>query len=100
MSAPGGILMAKIIMPDEDGDAAHDRVDVTVSETFEEGNQPANVIETAAQGEQTGVKLAVAVGARVLVFVALVALANGLWGRTDGWFGTGGRPFSTNVGWG
>ena len=34
----------------------------------------------AAQGAQTGVKLAVAVGAMVLAFVALVALANGLLG--------------------
>jgi len=32
----------------------------------------------AAQGAQTGVKLAVAVGAMVLAFVALVALVNGL----------------------
>src|SRR3546814_1474678 len=54
MSAPGGILMAKIIMLDEDGDDAHDGVDVTVSETFEEGSQPANVIEAAAPGARSG----------------------------------------------
>jgi CNT family concentrative nucleoside transporter len=41
----------------------------------------------AAQGAQTGVKLAVAVGAMVLAFVALVALANGLLGGIGGWFG-------------
>ena len=41
----------------------------------------------AAQGAQTGVKLAVAVGAMVLAFVALVALANGLLGGVGGWFG-------------
>jgi CNT family concentrative nucleoside transporter len=41
----------------------------------------------AAQGAQTGVKLAVAVGAMVLAFVALVALANGLLGAVGGWFG-------------
>jgi hypothetical protein len=53
MSAPGGILMAKIIMPDDPAEAAaHDKLlaDVTVSETFEEGEKPANVIEAAAQG--------------------------------------------------
>ncbi|MGB7370400.1 NupC/NupG family nucleoside CNT transporter [Erythrobacter sp.] len=135
MSAPGGILMAKIIMPDDLGapapaaanasvaEAAGARVkktkgplaqktrvtmvdrngdevelpqsavagnpasadpaiddDIEMSETFEEGQRPANIIEAAAQGTQTGVKLAVAVGAMVLVFVALVALANGLLG--------------------
>jgi len=41
----------------------------------------------AAQGAQTGVKLAVAVGAMVLAFVALVALANGILGGIGGWFG-------------
>ena len=87
MSAPGGILMAKIIYPDEDSDAAHDAVEVSVSETFEEGHHPANVIEAAAQGTQTGVRLAVAVGAMVLVFVALVALANGILGGIGGLFG-------------
>ena len=90
MSAPGGILMAKIIMPDDPVEAAeHDKLmeNVTVSETFEEGHKPANIIEAAAQGTQTGVKLAVAVGAMVMVFVALVALANGLLGGVGNWFG-------------
>ncbi len=90
MSAPGGILMAKIIMPDDPEEAAaHDKLmeDVSVAETFEEGHKPANIIEAAAQGTQTGVKLAVAVGAMVMVFVALVALANGLLGGVGGWFG-------------
>jgi CNT family concentrative nucleoside transporter len=96
MSAPGGILMAKIMMPDEPkredelplegGEAptaAEDQVDV--AETFEEGEKPANIIMAAAQGAQTGVKLAVAVGAMVLAFVALVALLNGLLGGFGDW---------------
>ncbi|NQX93455.1 MAG: NupC/NupG family nucleoside CNT transporter [Erythrobacter sp.] len=90
MSAPGGILMAKIIMPDDPEEAEeHDKLleNVSVAETFEEGEKPANVIEAAAQGTQTGVKLAVAVGAMVMVFVALVALANGLLGGAGAWIG-------------
>jgi CNT family concentrative nucleoside transporter len=63
MSAPGGILMAKIIMPDDlDDPKAIEDSKVEVAETFEEGQQPANIIMAAAQGAQTGVKLAVAVG--------------------------------------
>ena len=94
MSAPGGILMAKMIMPDGlpvegelplEGGTAPDNVDV--AESFEEGERPANIIMAAAQGAQTGVKLAVAVGAMVLAFVALVALANGLLGGVGHWFG-------------
>jgi nucleoside permease NupC len=53
----------------------------------------------AAQGAQTGVKLAVAVGAMVLAFVALVALANGLLGGVGGWFGYPDLSFQQIVGW-
>ena len=111
MSAPGGILMAKIIMPDDGPPAAgEDQVivlpqgrisaegpaaitegekphEVAAAESLEGDHKAANVIEAAAQGAQTGVKLAVAVGAMVLAFVALVALANGLLGWAGGLLG-------------
>jgi CNT family concentrative nucleoside transporter len=108
MSAPGGILMAKIMMPDdtprpeelplEGGEAPASNDQVDVAETFEEGEQPANIIMAAAQGAQTGVKLAVAVGAMVLAFVALVALANGLLGGVGGWFGYPNLSFQQIIG--
>jgi CNT family concentrative nucleoside transporter len=100
MSAPAGILMAKIIMPDDpaDNDAAED-AKVDVAETFEEGMQPANIIMAAAQGAQTGVKLAVAVGAMVLAFVALVALANGLLGGLGNLVGVPGLSFQRLIGY-
>ena len=82
MSAPGGILMAKLIMPDPKGFVAED-VAALDGSSFEDGEKPANLIMAASQGAQTGVKLAVAVGAMVLAFVALVALANGF----VGWLG-------------
>jgi len=110
MSAPGGILMAKIIVPDEptaagtgelplDVPPAEPDEKVEVAETFEAGEQPANVIMAAAQGAQTGVRLAVAVGAMVLAFVALVALLNGLLGGIGGWFGIDGLSFQQLVGY-
>jgi CNT family concentrative nucleoside transporter len=100
MSAPGGILMAKIIMPDEIGDTeAAEDANVDVAETFEEGVRPANIIMAAAQGAQTGVKLAVAVGAMVLAFVALVALANGLLGGLGNMVGVPDLSFQRLVGY-
>ena len=84
MSAPGGILMAKIIMPDRPEDL---QVEDFVTAVEYEDEKPANIIMAAAMGAQTGVKLAVAVGAMVLAFVALVALANGILGGVGGWFG-------------
>ncbi len=110
MSAPGGILMAKLVMPDDlpgkdelplEGGAVaataalEEKLDI---DTFEEGERPANIIMAAAQGAQTGVKLAVAVGAMVLAFVALVALANGLLGGIGGWFGQDNWSFQGAVG--
>ena len=106
MSAPGGILMAKIIMPDEiakpdelplEDSPTEEKVEL--AETFEEGERPANIIMAAAQGAQTGVRLAVAVGAMVLAFVALVALANGLLGGVGNWFGIPDLSFQRIVGY-
>jgi CNT family concentrative nucleoside transporter len=100
MSAPGGILMAKIIMPDDPADTGKvEDEKVDVAETFEEGMQPANIIMAAAQGAQTGVKLAVAVGAMVLAFVALVALANGILGGIGDWFGIQDLSFQKLIGY-
>jgi CNT family concentrative nucleoside transporter len=109
MSAPGGVLMAKIIMPDDEGEPEPAPKDIALPQArvsaegpaaITEGGKPhevqvaegeeqrpANIIEAAAQGAQTGVRLAVAVGAMVLAFVALVALANGLLGWAGGLFG-------------
>ena len=87
MAAPGGILMAKIIMPDAPEGPVEGELplgddpegeQIALAEATHDEEKPANIIMAAAQGAQTGVKLAVAVGAMVLAFVALVALANGI----------------------
>lgn len=97
MSAPGGILMAKIIMPDDPADKSSEAV-MPLDVEYED-ERPANVIMAAAMGAQTGVKLAVAVGAMVLAFVALVALANGILGGIGGWFGQSDLSFQQVVGY-
>lgn len=97
MSAPGGILMAKIIMPDPKGEKIVEPDEIKVAGLEEE--PPANIIMAAAQGAQTGVKLAVAVGAMVLAFVALVALANGILGGIGDWFGQPDLSFQLILGY-
>jgi CNT family concentrative nucleoside transporter len=98
MSAPGGILMAKLIMPDPPGLELDAPVDAAALHDDGEA-RPANVIMAASQGAQTGVKLAVAVGAMVLAFVALVALANGFVGWLGGLFGVEGVTFQSLLGY-
>ncbi|MFM5908866.1 MAG: NupC/NupG family nucleoside CNT transporter [Novosphingobium sp.] len=97
MSAPGGILMAKIIMPDPKGAKVGEPDEVAIG-SFED-EPPANIIMAAAQGAQTGVKLAVAVGAMVLAFVALVALANGMLSGIGSWIGLPDLTFDRLVGY-
>lgn len=84
MSAPAGLLMAKIIMPDDPAD-----VDKPLDEVFEmaDDREHANVILAAAIGAQNGMKLAVNIGAMLLAFVSLIALCNGLLGWAGGFFG-------------
>ncbi|HEX7857928.1 MAG TPA: nucleoside transporter C-terminal domain-containing protein [Sphingobium sp.] len=84
MSAPGGIVMAKIMHPD---DPASPSVEPETPHDAEQEERAQNIIMAAAQGAQTGLKVAVAVGAMMLAFVALIAMANGLLGMAAGWFG-------------
>jgi CNT family concentrative nucleoside transporter len=106
MSAPGGVLMAKLIMPDPRvregelplGDKIEDE-QIAIAEATHDEERPANIIMAAAQGAQTGVRLAVAVGAMVLAFVALVALANGLLGGVGHWFGIQDLSFQRLLGY-
>jgi CNT family concentrative nucleoside transporter len=90
MSAPGALLMAKIIMPDplpRQGESGAEEAELAAAEAHEAGERADNIIMAAAMGASTGVRIAVAVGAMVLAFVALMALANGILGAIGGWFG-------------
>jgi len=83
MAAPGGLLMAKIIYPETEPEKIiQDSID------FDEGDdKPANVIDAAASGAASGLKLAVNVGAMLLAFIALIALLNTIVGGISGFFG-------------
>ena len=96
MAAPGGLLMAKIIMPDPDPyeSDAH----VLEVAAFEEDEMPTNIIEAAANGAADGLKLAANIGAMLLAFVALIAMLNGMLGGIGGWFGYGDLTFNMILG--
>jgi CNT family concentrative nucleoside transporter len=82
MAAPGGLLMAKIIMPDDEyiPPGKHERLQM-------ERSEHANVILAAAAGTTEGLRLAVNIGAMLVAFVALIALFNGLVGGLCGLLG-------------
>lgn len=81
MAAPGGLLFAKIIIPETE--TPQDSPDL---ETADDIDRPANVLDAAASGAASGMQLALNVGAMLLAFIALIALLNGILSGIGGWF--------------
>ncbi|GAA7553227.1 NupC/NupG family nucleoside CNT transporter [Helicobacter pylori] len=78
MSAPGGLLFAKIIYPQNEAISSH--ADASAEKHV-------NAIEAIANGASTGLNLALHVGAMLLAFVGMLALINGLLGVVGGFLG-------------
>ncbi|MGS0825742.1 NupC/NupG family nucleoside CNT transporter [Shewanella sp. 0m-8] len=92
MAAPGGLLFAKLLIPQTE--KVNDQ-DLTVVEE----NPPANIIDAATTGTMNGLSLAMAVGAMLFAFVSLVALMNGMLGGIGNWFGFDGLSLQLILGY-
>ncbi|MDC3397071.1 NupC/NupG family nucleoside CNT transporter [Flavobacteriales bacterium] len=92
MSAPGGLLFAKMLMPETEEPKAElpDQAD---------DEAPVNVIDAAAGGASSGLQLALNVGAMLLAFVALIALLNGVLGGIGAWVGRPDLTLELMLGW-
>lgn len=75
MAAPGAIVISKMLYPQTE----EINTDVEVSQD----KIGANILDAIANGTTEGLKLAVNVGAMLLVFVAIIAMLNGI----IGWVG-------------
>ena len=74
MAAPGGLMMAKIMVPETETPAdPSDELD-------DEMHHYVNIFDAAANGAMTGLQMAMAVGAMLLAFIALIAALNGMLG--------------------
>nr|WP_155657216.1 NupC/NupG family nucleoside CNT transporter [Aliivibrio fischeri] len=72
MSAPAGLMMAKLLVPqteeiNEADQYSEDEVD----------DAPVNIIDAASQGALNGLQIVFAVGASLLAIISLIALLNG-----------------------
>jgi CNT family concentrative nucleoside transporter len=83
MAAPGGLLFAKLIMPETEKTIEN----ISELDNDPDEDQPVNIIDAAASGAGSGLKLALNVGAMLLAFIGLIALVNGIFGGVGGWFG-------------
>jgi CNT family concentrative nucleoside transporter len=79
MTAPGAIMMSKIIVPETDQPKTGGDVEVIVPK------QDVNIIDAAGRGAIEGLHLSLNVAAMLIAFVALVALVNGMFGLVHGW---------------
>lgn len=93
LSAPGGLVLAKVMLPETETPLTAGGVRVEV------GQPTVNVFDAAAQGAIAGLRLAACVGALLLAFAALIALANDALGAAGGWLGVEGLSFQRVLGW-
>jgi CNT family concentrative nucleoside transporter len=96
MTAPGGLLIAKIMVPDLPEDRGKPDA---AAEAVEGEQRPANVIEAAADGATAGVILAAGIGASLIAFVAIISMANGLVSYLGGLAGMPELTFELILGW-
>jgi CNT family concentrative nucleoside transporter len=81
VSAPAGVVVAKLMVPETGSPPTRDQAaELEVA-------RGVNLIDAAAEGGLIGLRLALNIGALLVAFVALIALANVLIGGVAGLFG-------------
>jgi concentrative nucleoside transporter, CNT family len=75
MTAPGTILITKMLLPETGKPATAGGADFEVRETY------TNILDAIARGVTDGLHLALTVAAMLIAFVALIALSNGILGK-------------------
>jgi CNT family concentrative nucleoside transporter len=92
ISAPAGIVVAKLMLPETE-----------IPETLDsapqlEASSASSLIDAAAEGGIVGMRLALNIGALLIAFVALIALANTIVGAIAGLFGAPDLTLQTILG--
>jgi len=93
MTAPGAIMMSKIIVPEVDKPKTGGDVEVVVPK------QDVNVIDAAGRGAIEGLHLSLNVAAMLIAFVALVWLVNGSFGYVHNYFSWFPESMDIVLGW-
>ncbi|PYP41048.1 MAG: NupC/NupG family nucleoside CNT transporter, partial [Gemmatimonadetes bacterium] len=93
MTAPGTIMMAKILEPETEVPETLGGVKVEIPRT------DVNVLDAAARGTSEGLQLMLNVIAMLISFIALIALVNGLFGWIHGFASWFPPTLQTVLGW-
>ena len=92
LSAPAGLLLAKVMVPETGVPETRPGADAAAP------RETVNVIDAAAEGAIGGLKLAAYVGATLVAFVALIAALNDALGALGGVFGWPGLSLELALG--
>jgi concentrative nucleoside transporter, CNT family len=79
MTAPGTLLMAKMLVPETEQPLTAGRVEMPQME------KESNILGAIARGTSDGLNLALNVGAMLITFIALLALLNAMMGGVHNW---------------
>src|SRR5712691_3203753 len=86
MTAPGTLLMAKMLVPETEEPLTAGRVEMPPME------KESNFLGAISRGTVEGLHLALNVGAMLISFIALLALVNAIMGGTHNWLAAHGLP--------
>lgn len=86
MAPAGGLLMAKILVPETDTEKDEEKVALDIN-SFDGVQRRVNVIEAAADGAAQGLRVAAHVGAMLIAFISLISLLNGAVSFLGGFIG-------------
>jgi len=93
MTAPGTIMISKIFVPETEEPKTRGKVTLVSEKT------DANILDAAARGTIDGLHLALNVGAMLISFLALIALANFLLGKAGYFLHIPGLSMQQILGW-
>ena len=93
MTAPGTIMMAKLLEPETGTPETYGNVKLDIPKT------DVNIVDAAARGTGEGLHLMLNVIAMLISFIALVALMNGAMAGIHGWFGWFPENIQTILAW-
>ena len=88
MTAPGTLLMAKMLVPETEQPKTAGRV--VMSEDEEKTEKEENLLGAVARGTTDGLHLALNIAAMLISFLALIALTNGILGGVHNWLASHG----------
>src|ERR1700689_2056241 len=83
MTAPGTLLMAKMLVPETEQPKTAGRV--VMPENEEQAEKEENLLGAIARGTSDGLHMALNIAAMLIAFLALIALADGILGGVPHW---------------